>query len=177
VSYVAAFDVFMADTPNGRRLLGYLSPHLCKASIFSKTPNWVLGFHGCEHPARVLAMPMAHIRFLYWDKSSQRLRDRVAVHQSMSPEERNAGIAAQWGDGDAEYRSFYRFAASLARAETPIRRFTPIDSTAMFQGNVNPGETAGNSMLYRPNGYSPAADCLFDLSEQFPALLDQGGIS
>jgi hypothetical protein len=100
VTHVAGFDVFWDDTPSGRRLLGYLRPNLCKASIFfSKTPNWYLGFHGCEYSPKILTIPMAHIRFLFMEESSKRLRERVSVHQSMRPVEKAKGLAAQWGGG------------------------------------------------------------------------------
>jgi hypothetical protein len=174
VTYVAGFDVFWDDTPNGRRLLGYFSPHACKASIFSQIPNWSLGFHGCEYAPKTLTMPMAHIRFLFAEQSAKRLRERVLVHQAMDPAERTEGIAAQWGAGDAEFRGFYKFITERkSNAETKIREFAPIDSSRMYREHVLRSDAGiADGSFYSPNGYSPVADHLFDLTDQFPALIE-----
>lgn len=173
VSYVAGFDVFAGETSNGRRLLGYLSPHLCKASVFRRTPDWVPGFHGCEYAPGMLAMPMAHIRFLFQERSAQRLRERIPVRQSMDATEASQGVAAQWGDGDHEYGLFYRFMEALGRRQARILRFSPLDASAMFRLVPEPSLAGPDRLLYRPTGYNPAPESLFDLTDSFPGLLDE----
>ena len=180
VIYVAGFDVFWEHTLRGRRLLGYLSPHLCKAAIFSITPDWILGFHGCEVPPRTLTLPMAHVRFLFLDESARRLRERISVHQAMRPDEKAEGIAAQWGAGDAEFHGFYRFVQERRQSATKIVPFAALDSSHMYQEHGVQSPAGGaDRVVYSPNGYSPVADCLFDLTDRFPALLqapDRGAI-
>lgn len=173
VRYVAGFDVFAADTSNGKRLLGYLTPQSCKASVFAKTPHWVLGFHGCDHPAGTLSMPMAHIRFMFHEQSAQRLLARIPVRRGMANDEAEEGIAAQWADGDAEFRAFFRFVGGLGRRQAKILRFSPIDAGPMFQAHMTPPDAHPGRVIYRPNGYSPAPDALFDLTEYFPGLLEE----
>jgi hypothetical protein len=176
VTYCAGFDVFRQQTPQGPRLLGYLSPHLCKPSIFSITPNWALGFHGCDHPPTQLTQPMAHIRFAFGDLSSLRLRERIAVHRAMQASEQAEGVAAQWGDGDAELKSFERFIERRVQAGAPIHDFSPIDSSGMFRQIAVPQSGQPDQILYMPNGFSPLQDCFIDLTERFPALAVAGAV-
>lgn len=173
VRYVAGFDVFAGETSTGTRLLGYLAPQSCKASVFKRTPEWALGFHGCEHPPGTLTMPMAHIRFMFQEQSAQRLRDRISVRRTMAIDEASEGIAAQWADGDAEFRSFYQFMSALGRRQTKILRFSSIDAGPMFQRSLVAAGGDRSQVMYRPNGYTPAPDVLFDLTEYFPGLLQE----
>jgi hypothetical protein len=170
VSYVAGFDVFWEETPGGKRLLGLLNSHLCKPSIFSRTPKWLMGFHGCEHPPHVLAMPMAHIRYLYPVESSLRLKSRIPIHQSMRPNEKAAGFAAQWGAGDAGMREFHDIARRRRMTGAAAREFSPIDPERIFQRSVY-RNGAIEQVLYVPAGNWAVTDCCFDLTGRFPALL------
>ncbi len=174
VAYCAGFDVFRHETPQGRRLLGYLSPHLCKPSIFSITPNWAMGFHGADHPPAGLMRPMAHIRFAFGDRSALRLRERIAVHRAMQAQEKAQGVAAQWGDGDTEFKAFARFVERRLNAGAPIRPFAPVDSSGMFREIAVPQAGQPDQRLYLPNGFSPLQDCFIDLTERFPALMAAG---
>lgn len=174
VTYCAGFDVFRHETSEGPRLLGYLSPDLCKPAIFSITPNWVMGFHGSDHPPTGLMRPMAHIRFAFGDRSAMRLRERIAVHRAMHAQERADGIAAQWRDGDTEFKAFSRFIERRLNAGTSIRTFAPVDSTGMFREIAVPQAGQPDQLLYLPNGFSPLQDCFIDLTERFPALAAAG---
>jgi hypothetical protein len=174
VAYCAGFDVFRHETPQGRRLLGYLSPHLCKPSIFSITPNWAMGFHGSDHPPTGLMRPMAHIRFAFGDRSALRLRERIAVHRTMQAREKAEGVAAQWGDGDTEYQSFARFIERRLTAGASILPFAPVDSSGMFREIAVAQAGQPDQVLYLPNGFSPLQNCFIDLTERFPALAAAG---
>jgi hypothetical protein len=172
VTYTAGFDVYRAETDKGPRLLGLLNPHLCKPSIFARTPNWLMGFHGCEYPPRVLTMPMAHIRFLFKEDSLNRLRGRIPIRQSMQAGEKAAGIGAQWESGAGDYVDFYRTADQRGGADTKILEFVPIDAATLFQARIHKSaDGAEGPMIYWPIGTWGVTDYRFDLTDQFPALL------
>jgi hypothetical protein len=171
VTYTAGFDVYRAETDQGRRLFGLLNAHLCKPSIFARTPNWLMGFHGCEVPPRVLTMPMAHIRYLFDGDSLHRLRSRVPIRQSMHAGEKAAGVGAQWECGDAQYPEFHKTAAERGAANTKILEFMPINAATLFQARVQKSaDGVEGPVIYWPNGTWDVTDYRFDLTDQFPAL-------
>ena len=127
VTHVAGFDVYWADTPEGKKLFGLLNKDACKPLIFSRTPNWTPGFHRSgDLPGGSLIMPMAHVRYLFRKEAGQRLRERAEIYNSMNGSEKNVGIDFHWSKGEGEVKAFYR---NLGRFEDKSRAvpFTEID--------------------------------------------------
>lgn len=167
-TYVAGFDVYWENGPEGRRLFGLLNPNECKPLIFNRVPSWGLGFHGSEYPPDVLTIPLAHTRYLYREQSSRRLNDRIAVHQSMQGDERLQGVASHWREGDAELKTFYQIVDQRTQSGTKIHEFAPINPRGLFREvSIEPG-----SKMYVPNGAWNVTDLRFDLSKHFPTLLE-----
>jgi len=149
IIHVAGFDVFRADTPDGKRILGMLNKDECKPLIFSRTPNWTIGFHRCDDvPKGPLTVPMAHIRYFFMEQSSQRLVERLSIYDSMHAGEKNVGVDFQWSKGDSVMKTFYR---DLNRFDKQHAiPFTEID----------------------PFNIASLSNRLYDLSASFPSLLD-----
>jgi hypothetical protein len=45
--------------------------------------------------------------------------------------------------------------------------------SCVIQAAAKPQGTAQGRIIYRPNGYTPAPNALFDLTEFFPGLLEE----
>ena len=109
IHYVAGFDVFFRDTPDGIRLRGLFSPGMSKPSIFSHMPYWTAGFHDCNAPINTLTFPMIHTRFLYGDQSKDRLNTRVNTYDNFESREKTNGVNVHWFEGSNNLNSFYEY--------------------------------------------------------------------
>lgn len=168
VAYVAGFDVFYRQTPRGRRLHGLPNAFECKPLIFTRVPNWLLGFHGSEHAPGELVLPMAHVKYLFAEESIRRLSERASVYGAMDGDERDHGIASHWKAGSAEYENFRQAVDSCAQANVDVVKFAPLDPGSFFVS-----EEVQGGRVFRPGRRGYNTGFVFDLSDHFPALLGE----
>lgn len=131
IHYVAGFDVFFRNTPDGLRLRGLLNPGYCKPSIFSYMPYWTTGFHDAETSMNLLEFPMVHTAFLYPHKTHERLKKRHDVHQQIADSERKCKVNAHWDNGLDHLNSFYNYIHT--KNNNVIKEFSPIDPTPFIE--------------------------------------------
>lgn len=172
VMYVAGFDVYYEEVAGAKRLHGLLNAEHCKPLIFRMVPDWTLGFHGSEFTPTPLKLPLAHVRYLYRDKSASHMQQRTAIHEKMNPEEKARGIASHWGRGDEEYREFYKTVDELRQRGVKPIPFEPIDPTAIFLVDPRqaPDGTLSNYYYSKATRFH-TTPTIFDLTNHFNALI------
>lgn len=156
IHHVAGFDVFFRQTENGIRIRGLLNPGMCKPSIFSYMPYWSAGFHDANEPMSTLQFPMAHTRFLYKQRSAQRLDDRISIYKDMPEIERKGGVSIHWLQGADTMNSFYNYV--YAKDSSNVISFDEIDPEAFVDPEIK-------KQVYR---YSSVE---YDLTDRFSHLL------
>lgn len=165
-TYVVGFDVYWEEGVTGRKLFGILNPDECKPLIFSRVPNWGLGFHNSEAVPGNLTIPLAHTRYLYGEESLERLRLRAPIHEAMDPKEQATGIAGHWKHGEEEYRKFRDLVERRKQLDTVVREFAPFNPATLFRAVASPN----GSHAYYAEGDWSITDARFDLTKNFPAL-------
>jgi hypothetical protein len=135
-------------------------------------PDWGVGFHGSEFTPTLLKLPLAHVRYLYRDKSAGRLQQRAAVHEKMNREEKDLGIASHWGRGDEEYREFYKAVDQLRQRGVRPTPFKPVDPTGIF--NVKPRRAPDGTLsnyYFSKSTRFYTTPTIVDLTNQFSGLI------
>lgn len=155
IHYVAGFDVFFRINSNGIRLQGLFCPGMSKPSIFSYMPDWSVGFHSCREPINLLEIPMIHTRFLYGNKSKDRLNTRIETHSNLKTQEKLGGINIHWTQGSNNLYSFHDYINKKNCSDVKI--FDKIDPNT-FKDSVE-----------RTYEFSPVE---YDLTDRFPHIVN-----
>jgi hypothetical protein len=178
VIYVAGFDVFYSQTPQGIELHGLLRPSECKPLIFSRVPDWGYGFHGCDQEPNTLRIPLAHIKYLFREESAKRMNNRTGI--IMSETEKANGVGLYWSQGNSQYNEFFSLIDQVRENNIRIIDFSPIDPEPLFKARRPSLFMARRQRAYgyskRTYHYQPVTgnamlDYEYNLGSYFPSLL------
>lgn len=181
VIFVAGFDVYYKETPEALRVHGLFNVRMCKPSIFREVPDWGFGFHNCQYRPTILTLPLAHTKYLFHEKSVERLRSRAASFNQICEIEKRNNIAYHWSQGEKAMSEFNEEVKKLEADSASVAKFEPIDVTSLSKLKLPKIHLNMRSELNEYSSFFPHYNVskkipnhpypvIYDLTNFFPAL-------